>query len=139
MPWNIIHHTADAGFEVTADSLEELFSQAGEAFYFLCLEQTFSRKAHEGSEQTCAITIDALDLEELMVSWINELLFLLESDSSAFVPEKVTITRRGEMLLEAEGFLISLNSPRISVKAATYGGLEIWESPSAFLRIFLDM
>ncbi len=139
MTWKIVDHTADAGFEVTADSLEELFLQAREAFYYLCLEKTFPEKALEGSGKKYVVKIEALDLEELAVSWINELLFLLERDCSIFMPEKLAITRKSDITLEAKGILLPLGFARISVKAATYGGLEIREFPSAFLRIFLDM
>ena len=138
MSWKIIEHTADAGFEVTAKSLEELFLQAREAFCALCLEEPLRQRNGEKASPLHNITLEAMDLEELAVSWINELLFLLESRKALFVPSSLQI-RRNPPSLRGEGTLLSLPGVRIPVKAATYGGMEFRETPSPFLRLFLDM
>jgi len=134
----MIEHTADAGFEVTADSLEELFLQAREAFCALCLEEPLPEESMKQAGSFHSLEMEALDMEELAVSWINELLFLLESREALFVPSNLEI-RRNPPILRGEGILRSLPGVRIPVKAATYGGLIFREDASFFLRLFLDM
>jgi SHS2 domain-containing protein len=134
--WKTIEHTADAGFEITADSLEVLFLQAAEALYSLCSDESPPPESAGG--KTEHFEIDAVDLEELVVSWINELLFFLETRETFFLPTAVRISEE-PLSLYAEGVLFRPPKVRIPVKSATYGGLVIRNIPIPFLRIFLDM
>lgn len=138
MPWKIIAHTADAGLEVYAETWAELFKLAAEGFYHICLDGDLSSSPFEGFDNSHTISIEAIDLEELAVSWLNELLFLLETRRAIFIPSSLSVSDTRATLL-AEGVLAPSNQARISVKAATYGGIVISGSPSPFLRVFLDM
>ncbi|MDI9370697.1 MAG: archease [Synergistaceae bacterium] len=138
MSWKIIAHTADAGLEVSARSWNELFSLAAEGFYHLCLDGAPAPSLQGADGDPHVISIDAVDLEELAVSWLNELLFLLETRYVLFAPSSLSVSDT-EATLTAEGVLIPSNHDRIAVKAATYGGIEVNADPSPFLRVFLDM
>ena len=137
MSWKIVDHTADMGLEVRTDTLEGLFIEAARGLYFVCLHGGAGMEHLESGERE-SIRVDGLDLEELMVSWLNELLFVLESRSLLFLPSSVHL-RKTPLSLFSEGTLAAVRPVSIPVKAATYGGLVLREVPEPFLRIFLDM
>ena len=82
--------------------------------------------------------IDGIDLEELMVSWLNELIYIWESKNVLFIPLHVNV-KRGSWHLEADGLFAVYRQIQLPIKAATYGGLVIRGEPRPFLRIFLDV
>ena len=64
-------HTGDLGVEVFGDSLQALFRHAGEALVNIITDADTIR-----TRESKAITVQAEGLEQLMVRWLNELLFL---------------------------------------------------------------
>ncbi len=74
MPYEHLDHTADAGFRVVAASVEELFQESAHAVNSLLV----------GGEIRChqkrLIEVEADDLEQLLVAWLSELIFICESD-----------------------------------------------------------
>jgi len=70
-----IPHTADIGFKVWGDSLEELFSNAARAMTD-CMVQI-----DDGvPTQTVFVQLKAESLEELLVQWLSEVLYHFETD-----------------------------------------------------------
>ena len=137
MGWKLVDHRADIGFEAEGDTLEEAFLEGTAAFLFVCTGMTTEELMDmEGEEETVAVSAE--DPEELAVSWLNELLFRMETGSGVFVPQKMEISLSPPSL-HAEGLTIPLNLDAISVKAATYGQMELRTSPRPFMRIFLDI
>jgi hypothetical protein len=153
MGWKIIDHTADVGLEVEAPSWEELFAQVAEGFYALCLGGAPSLPPEGPAGRARVLRLEALDLEELVVSWINELIFILESEGAIFFPATLTVTTAlpafvappalpalpAPPALVAEGHLGPFPGGRIAVKAATYGGMVLESFPHPFLRLYLDL
>ena len=138
MVWKMLNHTADAGLEISAPSWSEVFSQAAEAFFSVCLEETPSTLRGLKEGRCFSLRIEALDLEELAVSWLNELLFLLEIEGAVFYSSALSVTEE-PVTLTAEGVLVTGEFRRIPVKAATYGGILLRSRPEPFLRIYLDL
>ena len=137
MAWKEIQHTADVGFEVETQSLNDLFIEAAFALYGVCYgDISVLRGIRHGSHET--IMIDGIDLEELMVSWLNELIYIWESKNVLFIPLHVNV-KRGSWHLEADGLFAVYRQIQLPIKAATYGGLVIRGEPRPFLRIFLDV
>jgi SHS2 domain-containing protein len=112
--YRFLDHTAELGLEIEASSLEELLEEAARAFAELI--------APDGSGEPVRrrLTLDPLDEQTLLADWLNELLFLAETDG--FVPQALTHCEWTPTKLEAEvdGYL---GEPRPLVKAATYHGL----------------
>ncbi len=138
MGWKVIDHTADAGLEVWATSWHDLFLQVAEGFYCLCLDGAPLLPPEGAAGKTRVLRLETLDLEELVVSWLHELLFLLESEGVFFHPTSLTVTPHPPALV-AEGLLFPAPGGRIVVKAATYGGMVLESSPHPFLRLYLDL
>lgn len=137
MKWRLVDHRADTGFEAEGDTLEEVFMSAAAAFLFICTELTAEElTGHEGEEES--ISISAADDEELAVSWLNELLFRMETRSEVFIAQNIKISM-SPPTLEAKGRKVRMVFDSLPVKAATYGGMELRRYPRPFLRIFLDI
>ena len=67
-----IEHTADIAFDVTADSIEELFLESARAWRISVVGDIAGK-----SPSTVSIKLEASSLEELLVTFLNEINFLL--------------------------------------------------------------
>ncbi|MEA1997792.1 MAG: archease, partial [Euryarchaeota archaeon] len=71
-----IEHPSDVGFEVYGDTLAELYANAAIAMYSLMTDVD----EIEGEEER-EIDINSEDLYSLMFDWLDELIFLFDSES----------------------------------------------------------
>jgi len=130
-------HTADIGLVIRGQTLEELFANAAWALVDLTIDPA-------GLEEKIrkTVTVAAADREALLVAWLNQLLYLLDTDG--FLPRGVRIANLSDTALTAEltGETVDPNrhTLRRMVKAATYHGLSLsrtnglWEA-----RMILDL
>jgi SHS2 domain-containing protein len=124
-------HTAEIELAVDADSPEQVFAEAAEA-----LAELISL-GREGERQRHLVAIDAADLGALLVEWLEELIFLADTDG--FVPERVDDLDLRETSLTAT-FVGRRGPIEPLVKAATYHGLRfalddgVWQA-----RVVLDV
>jgi SHS2 domain-containing protein len=133
-----VDHTADLGLRVRAASLEGLFRQAA-----LGLASLLTEPARLDARESVAIEIRGLDLEELLVGWLNELLYRFESGRLVLtaIPE-LRIERGGEgYRLLATGTGGRWDPQRhpsgAPVKAATYHGLKVVPATDGGFEIVL--
>jgi SHS2 domain-containing protein len=135
--YELLDHTADTGFRVRAASLEELFARAAEALVSIAVDASRSRP-----EERRLLECPAPSLEDGLVNWLNEVLWLL--DGERFVP-----ARFGQIVLEGgsvtgevwgEARDDARHPPRIVVKAATFHQLAIREQNGVWeAEVFLDI
>ncbi|MGQ9735913.1 MAG: archease [Thermaceae bacterium] len=132
-------HTADVGFKVEAESLEGLFEGAMQG-----LLQVMFAHPPQGGQRRKGIRLEAEDLESLLVRFLNELLYLVQT--KGFVPGRAKIkiaptpegytlqaTLWGEPLSERFGFLGE-------VKSATYHGLQVAQEGGKWTaQVILDV
>jgi protein archease len=78
-------HTADIGLEVEAASLEECFARAAAGLFSSFAEEP----AAAGEERTITVSLSATSLEELLVLWLEELLYRADTDQLVFTAFKV--------------------------------------------------
>ncbi len=134
----MIDHTADIGFVVRANSVAELFTAAAQALFDLSYD--LDAVAEEASAR---VRISADSAEELMVRWLNEIIFLMETGPWVF--HRAEVTWGADFSLQARLFGESGNPVRHpscrTVKAATYHNLSVqkksrgsWEA-----RVLLDV
>jgi SHS2 domain-containing protein len=117
-PFAEIDHTADWAFRVSAPSREALFAEAAEALYTIGGVQTGPVRDQERS-----VLLQADDTESLFIRWLNELLFLLESESLAL--REIRIERLTNTELRASARAADAVEVGKYIKAATYSGLKI--------------
>ena len=124
-------HTAEVELEVCAPTKEAVFADAADAFGRLVeLEPGGEPARHR-------IEIEARDLPSLLVEWLQELIFLADSDS--FVPDRVDLDEVDVTRLRAgvDGRRTAVDP---LVKAATYHGLEFARDGKRWrARVVLDV
>lgn len=112
-----IRHTADRALRVWAPSLVELFAQAASGMYHI-LDVAFM----QGEDMKRSFQLDAIDAEDLLVSFLTELLFLVEHDGIAFKHFAIDIENH-HLKVDARGRQIE---PRYNeIKAITYHDMSI--------------
>jgi SHS2 domain-containing protein len=114
--------SGDAGIKATGDSLEELFVNSALGLYGLVTDPESIRE-----ETAVIIDVESHSIEGLLVGWLNELIFQL--DTYGFIGRKVKILKLGDDNVSAEvtgeEFDPERHERRLLLKAATYHGLKI--------------
>lgn len=77
--FRFIDHTGDLGLAVFGETLEGLFVHAAEALFHVLTDR---RKIRERRGQE--LSLEARGIEELLVVWLGELLFLFETKRLLF-------------------------------------------------------
>ena len=118
--FEFIDHTADAGIRVEAPTLEDLFETAALAFSELV---TSVDSVDCKVERRFKLQED--DLEALLVSWLQELLYLLDTEDLVFSRFQV---RLHGLSLEAAAwgdvFDPNIHTVKTEIKGVTYHQLE---------------
>jgi len=121
--FEFIDHTADAGIRVEAPTLEDLFETAGLAFTELV---TSADSLDCRVERRFKLRED--DVETLLVSWLQELLYLLDTEDLVFGRFQVKLH---DFSLEAvawgDVFNPDIHAIKTEIKAVTYHQLEVAE------------
>ena len=96
MRYRFIDHTADVAFEVYGSDLKELIENATLAFYdaFVFLDKLEITETKE-------IEVEADSADYLLFNWLNELLFLFETEFFAGKEVDVNVSEDG--VLKAKG------------------------------------
>lgn len=130
-------HTADIGVRVYGASLKELFENAAFAMFDLIADL----EGLKGSE-VAEFNLKAQNKEELLVDWLDELLFNFYTNEIIFYKFEIgEITETG---LKAKAFgrpaAANRNRLKTEIKAATYSGLKIKKSAEGYsVEIIFDV
>ena len=133
--FEFLDHTADVQAECRADDFPGLLEAAARALYALTL-----RDVRAGHDETRTFEITGESREEILVRWLQELIFLLDVErfvATAFVfsaAEKhgVTATLRGYHCEPADR--------AEEVKSATYHEIEVRETDQGLVaRVIFDL
>ena len=116
--WQEIDHTADLALHMWAADLPDLFATAARGMFSL-----LTPLAGLATDATVDVALAALDVETLLVDWLNELLYLSEVGEVAFVdfgfeqltPTALAATARGGVMVERLNY----------IKAATFHNLAV--------------
>lgn len=140
VPFEPIEHTADLAFVARGRTLEELFKHAALALVAFL----YDRESVQPCEEE-RIELAGADREELLVAWLQEILYRLEMRRriySEFTVESAT-TLNLAATVRGEAFDPRRHEVLTGIKAATYHGLAIETEPSAAgsllrVRVVLD-
>jgi len=130
-------HTGDVGVEVFGESLAALFSHAGEAFADIITDAETIRARDEKK-----IDLQADSIEELLVRWLNELVFLF--DTRGLLPTNFTIDfidhRHLQATVRGESYDEKRHPIKTTIKGATYHQLEVIREQEIWsARIVFDL
>jgi SHS2 domain-containing protein len=125
--FSIFDHTADIGLEVRGSTLADLLATAARATFEQMLEDWPDQV--EAIREVRASPMPGLrgDLAELLVVWLQELLYLFETEH--LVPKTFEFAVAGPAEARAEvgfgKFVAGRHRTCLEVKAVTYHGLEV--------------
>jgi SHS2 domain-containing protein len=136
LPFEVIEHTADIGIIARGSGLPALFSNAASGMLSLLIEAGTLRQ-----DVTREVSLEAGDMETLLVQWLNELLYIIYTEKLALFKFDILIKGKG-LVACCAGQEIELKSHifRREIKAATYHDLRIIERDGEYsARIIFDI
>ena len=125
MGYRFIDHTADVAADLTGGTLGELFLSAAQA-----LTDTITELSAVQPAVTQSVTLESGAVEDLLVDWLNELLYRFEVQNVLVARAIARVEERdGRWRLAAEvagePFDPGRHPSRVLIKSATYHGLAV--------------
>jgi len=126
--------SGDAGLRIWGKDLEDLLTNAAEGLGELITDLSAIKVT-----ETREVILSSERNEDLLVKWLNELIFLF--DTYGFVGKRFEVNLKSDTLKAAVSggiFNVETNEGRLLVKAATYHGLSLkqdaagWEAVVVF-------
>ncbi len=140
MAYRFIEHTADMGVEVEAASFEELLSES-----LLALTDSLTEVGEVGAEVERQVELRAPSREDLLVDWLNELVYLFETESVLFRLAEVGVEEEGggwllRGTLRGERYDPARHRIKTLIKAVTYHQLQVTSSSRGWqARVIFDI
>lgn len=135
--YETFEHTADLGLRVRAQDLNALFAEAGRGLFSIVVENLDDVRPVE----TRSFEIAGIDREYLFFDWLNELLFVCDTERMAFAEFEVHVTGSG-LTATARGEKLDPARHRVSreIKAITYHQLKVEQTTGGWLaEVILDI
>ena len=135
--YEIFEHTADLGLRVRTATLPELMADAGRGLFAMVVDDLASVQP----VMTREFHISGSDQTYLLFDWLNELLYVCDTERLAFshfevqiTADGLTATVRGEPLDPTRHHLTH------EIKAITYHGLLVEQSGNGWLaEVIVDI
>jgi len=135
--YELIDHTADFGIKAYGTGAKDLFSNAAFGMFSIIAELDKVRP-----KERVRIELEDDNLEELLVSWLKELLYNFSTKSmlySNFIVDKVS-ERAILAFAEGEPYDPSRHEIKNELKAVTYHGLSIETKGNEYsARVIFDV
>jgi len=136
MKFKILEHTADGKFQAFGKTLEEAFENSALAMLSLMTNDKIKERIKK------KIKVKGKDLKQLLYNFLEEILFLL--DSNNFILSKINKIKinKEKLILEADISGDNVKNYEIfgNVKAVTYNSMEIKKEKGKFMiQIIVDM
>jgi len=134
--FEILNHTADVGIIAYGADMNRAFANAAKALFSLITElDDVEEVVHRDIELT------APDQESLLVGWLNELIYLFDTEQIIF--KRFDITQLSQTHLKARSYGHEVDSSKhklkMGVKAATYHMLKIEKSNGSKVQVLFDV
>jgi len=135
--FTILEHPADLGIRACGTTLAQAFEVVAYGLISLILDSKSIRCV-----ESRKVRVSAQNYQQLLVRWLNEILFLY--DGERFAPVEFEIQELSECRLVAEVRGTNCDSEiyqtRLDVKAVTYHQLFINQTQGGYsLQVFLDV
>ena len=121
MPFEEISQTADWSIRVWAEDLAGLLTESARGMYTLS-----NAEQGEGAKTKRELSLEAVDAESLLVEFLEELLYLSESEGLIFDQFDILEIKETKLNAMMEGRALRLQEKEI--KAVTFHNLAIRES-----------
>lgn len=133
--YRFLEHTADALAECRAKSLPFLLEAATGALYAIALTAR-----RDEQTQTRHLSVSGESREDVLIRWLQELIFLL--DSERFVAVRCRFDQVTSSIVDAHvsGYCCRAEERQTEVKAATYHDMAITEEGGQWVaRVVFDL
>lgn len=134
--FKIIDHTADVGITAYGADMNQAFTNAARALFSLITElNDVEEFLHRDIELT------APDAESLLVEWLNELIYLFDTENIIFKRFDVTKLNNRQVKARSYGEEVDGSKHRLKtgVKAATYHMLKIDNGNGSQIQVLFDI
>lgn len=137
-----LDHTADRSIEAWAPDLPDLFCAAAEGMF-----SESADCAQVAADHDWSIQVQAASLEDLLLAWLSELLWIAERDEVVLCRFEISDLQQAEqgpcrVRGLAWGGPVPADSPHTGapVKAVTYHGLRVWQQDDLWrARLVFDV
>jgi len=135
MSFEELEHTADVLMRVRGATINEIFADAGRAMFRVMYGPCEDR----GVERR--LSLEADNLESLLIDYLSELLFITEVENTVFCTFDIDIWGTGlSAVLRGEPFDPARHSEGTIVKGISYFGLEIVKEEEGYVvEIIFDI
>ena len=134
--FEIINHTADVGIIARGADVNEAFANAAKALFSLITElDEVDETLHRDIE------LNAPDQESLLVEWLNELIYLFDTDNIIFKRFDIVLLSNTQLQARSYGYKVdsSKHELKMGIKAATYHMLKIDRSDGCKVQVLFDI
>lgn len=136
--YEIIDHTADIGIKAYGKTLAEAFENAAKAMFDIITD-----KSEIESVGQYDIKLEAPSLEQLLVDWLSELLYLNSAYNLVFGFFKIIELNEKKPSLYAHVFGEKLNLSKhkigTEIKAVTYHMLKVKNKKPYYVQVLFDI
>jgi len=135
--YELIDHTADVAIKAYGKTLSEAFENAAKGMFDIITDN--SEIENTGQYD---IELEADNLEQLLVDWLSELLFLNSANNLVFGFFKVEMDEKKNKLsakVFGEKFSISKHKAGAEIKAVTYHMLEVKNKKPYHIQVLFDI
>ena len=134
--YEIVDHTADVAIVARGADVGEAFASAGRALLSIITDPDSVAEVEERW-----IELAADDLEDLLVAWLNELIYLFDAGNLLLGGFDVRLVGDTGLVATARGERVDKTRHRIKlgVKAATHHMLEIDRDAGVRLQVLFDI
>ena len=134
--FEVIEHTADVGIAAYGSDLKEAFANAAYALFSLMVDLK-----QVGDTLYREVEITAENQEDLLVAWLNELIYLFEVESILFKRFSVDELTETRLKSRCYGQAIDLlrHKIKVGVKAATYHMLKVEKDNGFRVQVLFDI
>lgn len=135
--WRVLPHTSEIGLEVTGRTWGSFYKNAA-----LGLLDLYGLPLGSGRQVRLEESFEGETPEEVLVSWLSEIIFLV--GTQRWAPGRVKVVRAGPQKLQAEVLGARAHEGRLAlareIKAVTYHGLKIEKKAGVLkARLILDV
>ena len=138
--YKFLDHKSDVYIEACGRSLQEAFEQAGRAVF-----DTMTDISKIEFKTMHKISVQSEDLKSLLYDYLDELLFIFDTEMLLFKEFKIEIENKNGSyflhgVLKGEKYNPDKHISKVGIKAATYSLMEIITDKNKFcLRFVMDI
>ncbi len=134
--YEVINHTADTGIKAYGDTLPKLFENAARGMRDIMVDPGTVRPVRQLN-----VEVEGKDVEELLVEWLSDLIYLFETQGLVPSSFKVLELDKQHLLAEVHGehYDEKVHELRTGIKAVTYHMLSVKKDDGWSATVVFDV